>query len=82
METTLLARVLAIFDLVSVSDAKLAGQLGGKAKDELQLSDRVQRAELRLGPVRIKRKVAAVTVDREKLEKAFLNRIREAMPAS
>jgi len=78
----LLGRVLSIFDLVSVSDTKLAGQLGGKAKDELQLSDRVRRAELRLGPVRIKRKVAPAAVDREKLEKVFLNRIREAMPAS
>ncbi len=43
---------------------------------------RVRRAELRLGPVRIKRKVAPPPVDREKLEKGFLNRIREAMPAS
>jgi hypothetical protein len=82
LSRSLLGRVLSIFDLVSVSDAKLEGQLGGKAKDELQLSDRVRRAELRLGPVRIKRKVAAVPVDREKLEKVFLNRIREAMPAS
>lgn len=82
LSRALLTRMLAIFDLVSVSDAKLAAQLGGKGKDDLQLSERVQRAELRLGPVRIKRKVAAAPVDRAALEKAFLNRIREAMPTS
>jgi hypothetical protein len=77
----LLARVVTIFDVVSVSDKKLAGQLSGKPSDDLQMSERVQRSELRLGPVRIKRKVAAVPVDRVALESAFLKRIREAMPA-
>jgi glycosyltransferase involved in cell wall biosynthesis len=82
LSRALLARLLPVFDLLSVSDEKLAGQLAGKPTDDLQLSQRVQRAELRVGPLRIKRKVAAAPVDRAALETAFLKRIRQTLPAS
>jgi glycosyltransferase involved in cell wall biosynthesis len=82
LSRALLARLLPVFDVLSVSDEKLASQLPGKTTDDLHMSQRVQRAELRLGPLRIKRKVTAAPVDRAALETAFLNRIRQALPTA
>jgi glycosyltransferase involved in cell wall biosynthesis len=82
LSRALLARLLPVFDLISVSDTRLAAQLPGKTTDDLQMSQRVQRTELKLGPVRIKRKVAAAPIDRAALETAFLKRIYQALPAT
>ena len=82
LSRALLARLLPVFDLMSISDARLAAQLPGKTTDDLKLSQRVQRAELKLGPLRIKRKVPPAPIDRAALEAAFLKRIHQALPAS
>lgn len=82
LSRALLARLLPVFDLISVSDPKLAAQLSCPCGDDLRIGEPSQHAVLRLGPVRIKRKVAAPPPDRAALEKAFLERIRRAMPAA
>ncbi len=82
LSRALLARLLPAFDLVSVSDPKLAAQLSCPSADDLQLGAPVQHAELRLGPVRIKRKITAPPPDRATLERAFLDRIHQALPST
>ncbi len=80
LSRALLARLLPAFDLVSVSDPKLAEQLSCACSDDLRLGEPVQHAVLRLGPVRIKRKVETPPPDRAALERAFLERIHRSLP--
>ncbi len=81
LSRALLARLLPVFDLVSISDPKLAAQLpGGSVSDDLRLGEPAQHAVLHLGPVRIKRKVTTPPPDHAALERAFLDRIRLALP--
>lgn len=77
---SLLARLLPAFDLVSVSDSLMANHLASVFPDDLQLRQRWQHNETRIGPIRLKRKVVAPPVDRQALEQAFLKRILQALP--
>jgi hypothetical protein len=79
---SLLMRLLPDFALVSVSDDRLAQQSAVVYPDELQLRVPWQRAETRLGPIRVKRKVAAAPVDRSALERAFLKRIHSLLASA
>ena len=75
---SLLARLLPAFDLVSVSDTRLAAKLPATlaAADHLRLGRTVRRRELRFGPLRLKRSAAPEPVDRAALEAAFFSRLR------
>ena len=82
LSRALLARLLPAFDLISVSDPKLAELLQGACKDDLRLGEPAQHSVLNLGLVRIKRKVTLPPPDRGALERAFLARIRQALPTA
>ncbi len=82
LSRALLIRLLPVFDLVSVSDPRLAEQLPGEVRDDLRMGEPSQHAVLNLGPVRIKRKIVTAPPDRPALEKAFLARIRQALASS
>lgn len=79
---SLLARLLPSFDLVSVSDSRMASHLASVYPDDLQLRQHWHRKETRIGPIRLKRKIAAPPVDRAALESAFLKRILQALPTA
>jgi len=78
---SLLIRLLDVCQLMSISDAVLLDQLGRSSTvaDDLQLRPQFERKETRIGPVRIKRKVATTAPDRNVLEAAFLQRIHHSL---
>lgn len=78
---SLLIRLFDGFQLVSISDADLLDQLGSSADvaDDLHLRPNFERKEIRIGPLRINRKVATPARDRHALEEAFLRRIQQTL---
>ena len=75
----LLTRLLPDFDLLSVSDARLNEQLKPAQADELKLVAPYSHEELRFGPIKVKKRVAAPTVDRRALEFAWLAKLKQAI---
>lgn len=67
-----LSRMLPDFDAISVSDAKLSAILPGKPEDILRLRLPFVRSELKVGPIKVKRRKTAPPVDRAAAEKAWL----------
>ena len=65
------------FDLTSISDARLNEQLENSYPDELKLELPFRHVELRVGPLKVKRKVAAPPRDRKTIEREWLERIRK-----
>jgi glycosyltransferase involved in cell wall biosynthesis len=76
---SLLSRLIPDFDLFSISDAKLSEQIDKPHTDYLQLIAPFRHKELRLGPLKVKRKVAAPAQDRKAIEKAWLGIIRKSI---
>ena len=74
---SLLARLVPAFDLTSVSDERLNEQLGNSHPDVLKLELPLHHEELRLGPLKMKRKVAAPPRDRKTIEHEWLERLRK-----
>lgn len=74
---SLLARLVPSFDLTSISDAKLNEQLETAYPDELKLELPFRHVELRVGPLKVKRKVASPARDRKTIEREWLERIRK-----
>ena len=74
---SLLARLIPDFDLTSNSDAKLNEQLENAYPDELKLELPFRHVEFRVGPVKMKRKVATPPRDRKTLERDWLARIQK-----
>ena len=74
---SLLARLVPVFDLTSISDARLNEQLENSYPDELKLELPFRHVELRVGPLKVKRKVAAPPRDRKTIEREWLQRIRK-----
>jgi len=70
-----LGRLLADFDLVSVSDEKLVQSVDFKVGDFLKLRKPPSHRELRLGPLRIKMRQKAPATDRSSLERGWMDRI-------
>jgi len=77
----LLARLLAEFDLVSISDKKLAELAGFPARDELELKHPPTHRELRLGPLRLKLRASGPQPDRSELERGWFDRILRKLHA-
>ena len=77
---SLLARLIPDFDLFSISDAKLSEQIARPNTDYLQLVAPFHHKELRLGPLKLKRKVAAPAQDRKAIEKSWLAKIMSSIP--
>lgn len=73
---SLLARLVPAFDLTSISDARLNEQMENSYPDELKLELPFRHVELRVGPLKVKRKVAAPPRDRKTIEREWLERIR------
>ena len=73
----LLTRLLADFDLVSISDHRLNEMLEGKHEDILKLYEPFQRSEMRFGPLKVKTKKAAPAVDRRAVEFLWLEKLKE-----
>ncbi len=76
---SLLARLVPAFDLTSISDAKLNEQLESPNIDYLKLELPFRHQELRVGPLKVKRKVATPPRDRQTIEREWLARIRESL---
>lgn len=76
---SLLARLVPAFDLTSVSDGKLNDLLDSPYPDELKLELPFRHKELRVGPLKVKRKVAAPPRDRKTIEREWLKRIRTSL---
>lgn len=74
---SLLARLVPAFDLTSISDAKLNEQMENSYPDELKLELPFRHVELRVGPIKVKRKVATPSRDRKTIERDWLERIRK-----
>ena len=68
----LLSRLLPDFDALSVSDQKLREMLKKPGDDILKLRSSFSRTELKIGPLRIKRKIPRPPVDRAKVEAQWL----------
>jgi glycosyltransferase involved in cell wall biosynthesis len=77
---SLLARLVPDFDLTSISDCRLNDQLKTPCSDELKLEVAFRHKELRVGPLKVKRKVATPRRDRKTIEREWLERIRREMP--
>lgn len=76
---SLLARLVPAFDLKSVSDARLNELLESPQPDELMLELPFRHKELRVGPLKVKRKVAAPPRDRKSIEREWLKRILKSL---
>ncbi len=74
---SLLARLIPAFDLTSISDSRLNEQLANSYPDELKLELPFRHMELRVGPLKVKRKVATPVRDRKTIEREWLERIRK-----
>jgi Glycosyl transferases group 1 len=74
-----LLRLLPAFDRLSISDAKLNEQLPTKHPDVLKLLAPVQRSELKIGPIKLKTRKAAASVDRAAVETAWLKLLQEVI---
>ena len=74
---SLLARLVPAFDLTSISDARLNEQLAHPQPDELKLELPYRHQELRVGPLKVKRRVPAPARDRKTIERQWLARIRK-----
>jgi hypothetical protein len=77
---SLLSRLVPDFDLTSISDGRLNEQLKIPCPDELKLEVAFRHKELRVGPLKVKRRVATPRRDRKSLEREWLERIRREMP--
>jgi glycosyltransferase involved in cell wall biosynthesis len=75
LSRVVLGRLLADFDVASVSDEKLVRSVNFKLGDSLDLRRPPSHRELRLGPLRIKLRQTAAAVDRKSLERAWLDQI-------
>ncbi|MCB1210104.1 MAG: glycosyltransferase family 4 protein [Verrucomicrobiales bacterium] len=73
---SLLARLLPAFDIASISDPRVAELSEKPASDDLRLAAPFQRTEVRVGPLRVKRKIAAPKQDRTALENAWLQKLK------
>ena len=62
----LLARLLVDFELVSISDKKLAALAGFPARDELELKKPPTHREFRFGPLRLKLRATTAQPDRSR----------------
>lgn len=76
---SLLARLVPAFSLTSVSDGKLNDLLDSPYPDDLKLELPFRHKELRVGPLKVKRKVAAPPRDRKSIERDWLKRIRQSL---
>jgi glycosyltransferase involved in cell wall biosynthesis len=76
----LLARLVPAFDLTSISDARLNELLENPYPDELKLELPFRHVELRVGPIKVKHKVAKPQRDRRTIEREWLERIRQTLP--
>ncbi len=76
---SLLSRLVPDFDLTSISDGRLNEQLKIPCSDELKLEVAFRHKELRVGPLKVKRRVATPRRDRKSLEREWLERIRREM---
>jgi len=81
LSRAMLAKLLPAFVLASVSDEKLAAQVGIGVKDVLKLKNPPSHQELRLGPLRVKRRTTAVVQDRKALEKEWFDCILHSLHA-
>jgi hypothetical protein len=70
-----LARLLADFDLVSVSDEKLRGMMPPGVEDVLRLQKPPTHRKLNLGPVKLKLRNTASAEDRSTRERAWLEKL-------
>ncbi len=70
-----LAKMLADFDIVSVSDERLRGLLPKAGDDVLKLSKPPTHRKLSLGPVKLKLRQSAPPVDRAPLELAWYKKL-------
>ncbi len=70
-----LARLLADFDLVSVSDEKLRGMMPPGVEDVLRLQKPPTHRKLNLGPVKLKLRNIASAEDRSAQERAWLEKL-------
>ena len=77
---SLLGRLVPDFDLTSSSDLRLNEQLKHPCLDELKLEVPFRHQELRVGPLKVKRRVATPRRDRKKIEREWLQRIRSILP--
>ena len=75
----LLARLVPAFDLTSISDARLNELLENPYPDELKLELPFRHVELRVGPIKVKHKVAKPQRDRKTIEREWLARIRQTL---
>ena len=75
----LLARLLPDFDRLSISDSRLNEQLKSTQPDMLKLVLPFVHQELRFGPIKVKKKKAAPTVDRKAVEFAWLKQLKEVI---
>ncbi len=75
----LLTRLLPSFDVLSISDPKLQEQLKAPCEDVLKLLAPYQHQELRLGPIKVKKRKAAPVVDRRAAEFAWLAKLQQVI---
>ena len=75
LSRAMLAKLLGDFDLVSNSDEKLGAITGVMAQDMLSLKELPTHRELRIGPVRLKRRASRPTQDRGALERGWFDQI-------
>ena len=75
LSRAMLARLIGEFDLVSNSDEKLGAITGVMAQDMLSLKELPTHRELRIGPVRLKRRASRPTQDRGALERGWFDQI-------
>jgi hypothetical protein len=75
----LLSRLLPDFDLVSLSDQRLADLLKTAHEDVLKLSLPYQHQVLALGPIKVKKRKAVPAVDRYSVEQAWLTKLQQLL---
>lgn len=75
LSRTVLVKLLADFDLVSVSDEKLRSQLPAGAEDFLELQKPPTHRKVSLGPVKLKLRASPVAEDRSAIEAAWLKKL-------
>jgi hypothetical protein len=76
-----LGRLLPDFDLVSISDKKLAAESGISAGDDLRLLNPVTHKVMQVGPLRIKRKLRGAPPPRTALERDWVEKIHRNLHA-
>jgi glycosyltransferase involved in cell wall biosynthesis len=77
LQRGLLSRLLPDFDALSVSDQKLREMLKKPGDDILKRRSSFSRTELKVGPLRIKRKIPRPPVDRAKVEAQWLTLLKK-----